>query len=72
MNKIVIAIIIVLAVATMAIAANMHFSSTLPGATYGTRGTNEKLELQKAAIEELRTKMNNWATYTGYSTGTNR
>lgn len=56
----------------MALAANLHFTKSMPSATQGTLGTNQKLEMQKAVIDEMKTKMENWAVYTGYSTGTNR
>lgn len=50
-------------------AGGLTFNTTIPGATDSTLGANEILEKQKAAITEIRTKMNTWAVYTGYSTG---
>jgi hypothetical protein len=56
----------------LASAAAITFTKPLPSATHGTLGVNEQLEIQKAAMEEMRTKMENWAVYTGYSSGTGR
>lgn len=56
----------------LASAAAITFVKPLPSATQGTLGVNQQLEIQKAAMEEIRLKMENWAAFTGYSSGTGR
>lgn len=55
-----------------AISAALNFTKPLPSATHGTLGVNQQLEIQKAAMEEIRARMENWAVFTGYSSGTSR
>jgi hypothetical protein len=71
-NLILFIVFIALICASVAIAARFTWTQTVPDSTYGTRGTNEKLEMQKAVIAEIKTKMTNWATFTGYSDGSGR
>lgn len=65
-------ILAVLVVVGSVFGAAIKFDKPLPGATHGTLGVNQQLEIQKAAMQEMRTKMENWAAFTGYSSGTNR
>lgn len=63
-------ILLVIGLISVAFASGgLTFNAQLPSATQGTLGVNQQLEIQGAAISEIRTKMNTWAVYTGYSTG---
>lgn len=53
-------------------AAAINYSATLPAATQSTLGANQQLEIQGAATTELRTKLNNMATFQGYSARSGR
>ena len=55
-----------------AFAGSLKFTATLPSATQSTLGANQRLDIEGAAFTEIRTKLQNWATYTGYSAGTAR
>lgn len=65
-------LLIILSLVGLASAAALTFTKPVPNATHGTLGVNQQLEMSKAAIEEIKTKMENWAAFTGYSTGTGR
>jgi hypothetical protein len=70
--NILLGMVAILMVALGVHAAAINFSKPLPSAEQGTLGVNQQLEIQKAAMEEMRTKMVNWAAYTGYSSATSR
>ena len=70
--KIFIIFVAMLCLAISAFAASLDFRATLPSATQATLGAGRQLEIQKAAITEIRVKMQNWATFSGYSAGTTR
>lgn len=72
MRYLIIAICLMLVVVTLAFADSLSFVKPIPAATQSTWGSNQQLELQGAAITEIRTKMQNWATFSGYSAGTTR
>lgn len=61
------AIVLVMVGVAMAKSKTLVFTQPLPKATHGTLGTNEKLEMMKNAIEELRTKVQTVAWYSNYS-----
>lgn len=65
-------IVMLLGIVGIAAATSLNFSAPLPSATNSTIGMNQQLEIQKAAMQEIRTKMENWAAFTGYSSGSGR
>lgn len=72
MKKFCFTLIALVMLSGIAFAAAFTFSATNPGAETATLGENQKLEQQKAAIAEVRTKMEAWATFSGYSARSGR
>lgn len=71
MLRYIVALLLVVFFASAVWAASINFSAPLPDASHGA-GINEQLTIQKTAMAELRTKMQNWATFTGYSARSGR
>lgn len=55
----------------VALAASIDFVRPVPNPALSA-GQNMKETIQKESIEEIQTKMQNWATFTGYSARSGR
>ena len=71
MKSIVFGCLLVLVLASVAYAASINFVKPVPDPSFSA-GQNMKETIQKEAIEEIRTKMTNWATFSGYSARSGR